>query len=120
MIFADAPQFGLFFTFRGRGYVIGLIAGGCLLVSDWLCGVRYHDPEFYAQHGWPKLAAFMAAALIVWWLNSLGHEETIGVGQQEMKQKPFFREPDSLMMVPARYWPFALCALGVVFYFVRD
>jgi hypothetical protein len=24
------------------------------------------------------------------------------------------------MMVPARYWPFALCALGVVFYFVRD
>lgn len=118
MIFADGPQVGLFFTFRGRGYVIGLIAGGCLLVSDWLCSVRYHDPEFYAQHGWPKLAAFVIAALIIWCLNSMGREETIGA--QEPLRKPFLREQDSFMMVPARYWPFALCALGAVFYFVRD
>lgn len=115
----SAPLFGFFIAFSGRGYVIGLIAAACLLVADWGCGLRYHDPDYYAQHVWPKLAAFVFAALIVWWLDGLGREERLGVEGQEGAWRTFFREQDSLLFVPARYWPLVLIALGGVFYFVR-
>jgi hypothetical protein len=113
------PTSGFFFAFRGRGYVIGLIAGGCLLASDWFCGIRYHDTNYYAQHGWPKLAAFMLAAALVWSLNSWGRDESLGVDQQSMARRTFFRRQDSLFFIPAQFWPVLLCLLGGVFYFVR-
>ena len=30
-----------------------------------------------------------------------------------------FQEQDQLLLVPVRYWPAILCALGIVFYVVR-
>jgi hypothetical protein len=119
MIAGMAPQMGFFFAFRGRGYVIGLVAGGCLLAADWLCGARYHDADYYAQHGWPKLAAFALAGAIVWSLNLSKRDETLGVPDRDAAREPFFRQQDSLFFVPARYWPLLLCILGGVFYFVR-
>ena len=116
---ATPPLGGFFIAFRGRGYVIGLIAAGCLLLADWFCGVRYHDPAYYAQHGWPKLAAFSLAALIVWSLHSLGREEAIGMEGGAASRRTFFREQDSFFFIPARHWPLVLSVLGGVFWFIR-
>ena len=113
------PSAGFFFAFRGRGYVIGLVVVGCLLISDWLCGVRYHDSGYYAQHGWPKLAAFALAAGIIWWLNSWGKEETVGVDQRDLARRAFFGRQDTLFFIPASYWPLLLCVLGGAFFFIR-
>ena len=105
-------------VWRGRGYWIALIAFGCLLLSDWLTGIRFHNTEYYAQHGWPKLAAFFLAAVIVWPL-ALRREDEVINGEQLYKES-FFGPQDTLFFVPARYWPLILAGLGCIFYFVRD
>jgi hypothetical protein len=68
------------------------------------------------QHGWPKLAGFLVAAGLVWWLARREADASIGV--QNRTREAFFRERDTLFLIPVRYWPLALCVLGLVFYFV--
>jgi hypothetical protein len=104
-------------VWRGRGYWVALIAFGCLLISDWLTSIRFHNREYYAQHGWPKMVAFFVAAGVLWPL-ALRREDEVIHGEQRYKE-PFLRKNDSLFFIPARYWPLVLVGLGCLFYFVR-
>lgn len=107
-----------FFAASGKGILVGLIAGACLLVADWLIGMYFHDSSYYSNHGWPKLAAFAAAALIVWLLNGGSADETVPGSELDAVQKPFFTRTDTLFFAPAQYWPWILLGLGVLFYFI--
>lgn len=122
--------------FRGRGIVVAGIAVACLLAAEVYTRARFHDDNYYQQHGWPKLAAFALAALVTWWLSpqpgtspqALQSPET-GISTPSLMNTPtaperssfrvgFFRPQDSLFFVPVRFWPLILCALGVLFYLV--
>jgi hypothetical protein len=104
---------------QGRGIVVAITIAVCLLASDWLSGQHFHDANYYASHGWPKLVGFLAAAAIVWGLSFRRAEESIGT-EEVTPREPFLADRDSLFFIPARYWPMILCALGVAFLFVRD
>ncbi len=104
---------------KGRGFFVAVIAIGCLLASDLLTAVRYHDSNYYAQHGWPKLLAFVAAAVVVWVMSSKRGDETIPGAPAAAQTESFFRHGDSLLFVPVKYWPALLGGLGALFYFVR-
>ena len=122
--------------FRGRGIVIAGIAVGCLLAAEVYTRARFHDDDYYQQHGWPKLAAFALAALVTWWLSPPPvpspqplHSPETGISTPSLMNAPiaperssfrvgFFRPQDSLFYVPARFWPPILCALGLLFYFI--
>jgi hypothetical protein len=69
-------------SYRGRDWLVGIITISCLLLSDFLTSLYYHDPGYYAQHGWPKLAAFWVAAAIVRLLIPQREEEVLGVMPQ--------------------------------------
>jgi len=106
-------------SFRGRGWIVGVITVACLLVSDLWTSIQFHDSNYYARNGWPKLAAFWVAAGIVrWMLPRAEEDEQLGV-QELTAQKPALRERDSFLLLPVKYWPLVLVALGVGFYFVR-
>ncbi|MFZ1087044.1 MAG: hypothetical protein WAN35_18935 [Terracidiphilus sp.] len=106
-------------TFRGRGWIVGIITVVCLLASDLLTSIQFHNSNYYARNGWPKLVAFWAAAGIVRWMLPRA-EEDVTLGAQEVSgQKPALRERDSFLLLPVKYWPLVLLALGVGFYFVR-
>jgi len=105
---------------RGRGFVVAIVTGGCLLGLDWLTALRYHDSNYYAQHGWPKLLAFLTSAVIIWVMSSHRDDETLPGAPVDPQKKPFFRERDSLFFIPVKYWPGILCALGLLFYFIRS
>ena len=99
--------------------MIGVSTIGCLLASDYLTGLYYHDSTYYARHGWPKLAAFWASAAITKAL--VPRTEEVLPGTTDIPQKKsLLREQDGLFMIPLNYWPILLIALGIVFYFVRD
>jgi hypothetical protein len=102
---------------RGRGILVAVITFGCLLVTELLTRSVLHDNTYYQQHGWPKLAGFLVAAGLVWWLSQ--HEGDDSTGVQNASRESFFREQNTLFLIPVRYWPRILCILGVVFYFVR-
>jgi hypothetical protein len=106
-------------SFRGRGWIVGIITVACLLASDLLTSIQFHDSNYYARNGWPKLVAFWVAAGIVRWMLPRA-EEDVPLGTQQISdQKPALRECDSFLLLPVKYWPLALLALGVGFYFVR-
>ena len=116
----DNQAWGLFFTYKGRGFIVGLVTGACLLLFDWLIGVGFHDSKFYSEHGWPKLAAFVTAAVIVWWMDSGRREERLPGATGDNPRHVLFSSRDSLLLIPVKYWPGMLIGLGILFYFVRD
>lgn len=103
----------------GRGWLVAVIAASCLLATDLLASLRFHDAGYYAQHGWPKLAAFWATAGIVQWLLPRSENEVLAGTQRQTARRPSFGGRDSLFLVPIKYWGAILFALGIGFYFVR-
>jgi hypothetical protein len=109
----------MFIQAHGRGYCIPAVLFACFMLTDWFTGRHFHDQHYYAQHGWPKLAAFTLAAVILWFLSADRQDELIpGTAPAEQKT-PFLRAHDSFFWVPARYWPALSLALGLLFYLVR-
>jgi hypothetical protein len=104
---------------HGRGAVIAAVAFGSLLASELICRAYFHDNTYYQQHGWPKLAAFLVAAGVVWFLQRK-QAEALEVANRHVSKEPVLRPRDRLFFVPVSYWPLILCALGVIFYFVRE
>ena len=107
-------------VWRGRGIVIAIITLSCLAATELLTRFVYHDNTYYQRAGWPKLAGFLIAALLVRLLSrpAMGSTGEMDIGNQEGKQ-PLLRDLDSLFHIRAKYWPPILCVLGVVFYFIR-
>ena len=101
---------------RGRGVLVAIITFGCLLTTELLTRSYFHDNTYYQQHGWPKLAGFLVAASLVWWLS----RRDDSAGDQPVTREPLLREQDTLFLISVRYWPRVLCVLAFVFYFVRS
>jgi hypothetical protein len=95
---------------QGRGIFVAIITFGCLLVTELLTRSLLHDNRYYQQHGWPKLAGFLIAAGLVWWLSRREADDC--AGPQNPTRQSFFRERDTLFLISVRYWPLILCVLG--------
>jgi hypothetical protein len=107
---------------RGRGILIAFIAFGCLLVTELLTRTCFHDNTYYQQNGWPKLVGFLIAGGLVWCLLPRRESDVstpTGFQNPAATNSVLFSEQDQLFFVSVRYWPLILCALGVIFYFVR-
>ena len=103
---------------RGRGILVGIITAACLLLCDGITAAYFHDKDFYADHGWPKLLAFLVSAGLVWILvpKPPPKETDPDLLRYEELKPP--AEGDALFFVPMRYWPAILVVLGVLFYFI--
>ena len=100
--------------------MVGIITFACLLLSDLLTSLRFHDSNYYARNGWPKLAAFWLAAGIVSLMVPRHEDEVLSPRDAAARERPVLRERDSFLLIPVKYWPLVLLILGVAFYFVRD
>jgi len=99
--------------------MVAAATAGCLLASDYVTGISFHDPEYYSRHGWPKLAAFWTAAAITQFLLPR-NEESLPGATDISPRKSVLRERDGLFFLPIKYWPIVLFAAGILFYFIRD
>jgi hypothetical protein len=109
----------MFIQARGRGILIAVVAVLCLVIADALTSEYFHDSDYYAQHGWPKLAAFWIAAGLVRLMLPGRPEEVLGAIHAQQPRPSVLRAQDTLLWTPARYWPAVLLGLGVVFYFLK-
>ena len=107
-------------VWHGRGVIVAAVAYSSLLVSELVCRAYFNDDRYYQQHGWPKLAGFLVAAGIVWFLQRNEPAEAPELANRQITKQPILRPRDSLLFVSVRSWPLILCGLGVVFYFVCE
>ena len=107
-------------VWHGRGITVAIATFACLLTSEVLSEKYFHDDTYYQRQGWPKLAGFLVAASLVWWLKRDSGSEVIPSFDRQVRKEPILRSNDSLFFIPVRYWPAILCALGMIFYFVRE
>jgi len=123
---------------RGRGTFIAIIAILCLAGAEAFTRSLFHYYRYYPQHPWPKFAACLVAAALVRWLSPQKEPAAASTPPQEQwlvsggedlslaqhEPSPFkltlFRDSDSLFLIPVRYWPALLCALGTILYFVPE
>jgi hypothetical protein len=104
---------------RGRGFLVGIIAFGCLLIIELLA--YFHDNTYYQKHAWPMIAGLLVAASFIWLLRRRYSQAfTEGGIQNHETRKSVLREQDELFFISVRYWPLILCVLGVFCFFVQD
>lgn len=105
----------------GIGWVVAVIAFGCLMAAEYLTEAMTGDESYYQAHGWPKLAGFMVASLILFLVARLrdGKRDRHLI-DKETGQEVVLRANDSLFFIPLRYWPVAAVVLGVLFLFVTE
>ena len=105
----------------GRGFLVAVIAFGCLLASEFVTERHFRDDAYYQRHGWPKLAGFLVAGSIVWWLGVRWKDEDARtLIDKDTGREVVIRRKDALFFIPMHYWGPILCALGAVFFFVRE
>ena len=104
-------------VWRGRGILVAIITFLCLLITELLTRFFFRNNTYYQRYGWPKLSAFLVAAVLVWLLSRRKGDDPRGI--QGLTRAPLFRERDTLFHIAVRYWPPILCVLGMIFYFVR-
>jgi hypothetical protein len=109
----------MFVAARGRGFVIAIVAGLSLLICDSLTAQYFNDSNYYAQHGWPKLTAFWFAAAVIQLMLPRKREKVLGEIHASPEKPSLLRRGDSLFLIPAKYWPWILLALGIGFYFAK-
>lgn len=102
---------------RGRGGAIALIAFGCLVLTELFTRAVFSDPNYYQIHGWPKLAGFWLAAALIYSLRSwLGISEKRTLIDKSTGEEVRLSLEVQLLFVPARYWPWILLAIGLLFF----
>jgi hypothetical protein len=104
---------------KGAGFIVAVIAFASLVLTEFLVESLLRDEKFYQHHGWPKLVAFVAAALIVYPIARYldAREERAPVDPATGK-RVVLKSNHSLFFVSVRTWPIVLVLLGFVFLFV--
>jgi hypothetical protein len=119
---------------RGRGGLVFVITFACLFITELFTRNHFHDDRYYQQHKWPALIGFLAAAAIIqmliqrkpqvpaaqekdWLVSSSIDPNPEGLDtESNMAKWRIFRKSDSFFVIPIRFWPWILCALGILMY----
>ncbi|HEV8338768.1 MAG TPA: hypothetical protein VGR25_03815 [bacterium] len=101
---------------NGRGWIVAVTTFVCLLLVELAVENLYRDDQFYQSHGWPKLAGFALAAIVVFFADRLlFRTRSQGMGTPQPNGPVAVREPDKLFFIDVKYWPYVLVGLGVAF-----
>jgi len=101
----------------GLGFVVPGIPFACFLLMQLAMTSIFDDPEYYTQHGWPKvLACLMAAGLVGvvgLWLSAgrVLIDKTTG-------QEVTIRRSHSFFFIPVLYWAPIIAVVGLVAIFL--
>ena len=106
---------------KGAGFLVAVIAFGMLLLTELSVEALFKDDKYYQTHGWPKLAAFVIAGWIVFFIgNYLNRKQGRVVIEKDTGREVVLKSEHSLFFINVEYWSYILFALGFVFLFVTD
>jgi hypothetical protein len=107
----------------GWGFLVAIVGIGCLVLTELGVEAAMNDDKFYQNNGWPKLVAFLVAAVIAW---PLGRALNRGQSERELidpntGERVVMKSGGghSLFFIPVEYWALVFMVLGIVFLFVK-
>jgi hypothetical protein len=102
----------------GLGFLVPVIAFACLVACEAGVETWFADDRYYQTHGWPKLAAFVFAALIIWPIGALlerrGGRTLVDPATGEQVR---IGGDHSCFFIPVKWWPIACVGIGALFLF---
>ncbi len=103
--------------------VLGLIVGfASMLLMQIGVNTAMQDGQYYQSTGWPKCAAFVIAAIIVWPLGRAFNRKRIDrrLVDPETGEDVVLKSGGghSLFFTPMEYWAIIYVGIGVVLLFV--
>ncbi|MEW4567441.1 hypothetical protein AB1L88_06195 [Tautonia sp. JC769] len=105
----------------GWGFLVGVITFGCLIATEFLVEEVYQDEQFYQANGWPKLAGFLASAVIVGVVGRwIGRKQGRVLIDPETGEEVRVGGNNTFFFIPMEKWAPILLVLGVIFLFVTD
>ena len=105
----------------GLGFLVAVLTFGCLIATEFLVESAFHDDRYYQSHGWPKLIAFVVAALFVGVLGRLlKRRQGKALIDPETGKEVIVGRNHTFFFIPVEYWAPILVVLGVVFLFVTE
>jgi hypothetical protein len=97
----------------GKGYYVLLVGICCHVLVMMGCKTMLADPSIYQTHGWPKAAAFLLAAAILWLLGkSIARRTAYGI-DSATGERVAYRPRDTLFFIPIPYWSVIFVVLAV-------
>ena len=105
----------------GWGWLVAVIAFGCLVLTELVVEGVTKDESYYQAHGWPKLLAFWIAAVLVFILARFSARSPgKTVIDKDTGKEIVLGKNHALFFIPIRFWPIVLGVLGAVFFFVKE
>jgi hypothetical protein len=103
---------------NGKGWLVAVIAFALLVGSEYASEAWFADQTYYQTHMWPRAAALIVAAIIVWfvgaWLHARGSRTVI---DKATGQEMVIGGGDSLFFIPVRFWAPILALGGIATFF---
>lgn len=108
-------------VWRGKGFVLAMVAFFSLLVTEWTIEYLSADERYYQEHGWPKLVGFWLASVIAYALilTVLKTQERLVVDQKTREKIKLSTSP-TLFFIDIKYLPVIFFVLGIVFFFIHE
>jgi hypothetical protein len=113
----------LMIIWSGWGFLVALIGVGSFFGTQLVVNSLMQDDQFYQTNGWPKLVAFVVAALITWPVgrafNRKGPDRELvdeNTGERVVLSSG---GGHSLFFIPMEYWAPIFLVLGVIFLFIK-
>jgi hypothetical protein len=97
----------------GLGFVVPVVALLCLVIAQLVTDAVFGE-KYYTTHNWPKTAACIFAACMLWslgrWLNKPDPEEF-----DESTWASLLRSSarHTLFFIPVEYWSFVVVAFAI-------
>ncbi len=107
-------------VWSGFGFLVPVITFGCLLATEAGIEALYRDNKYYQSHGWPTLAAFLLAAIIIWPISGIldrrGGRTLVDPATGE---QVIIGGSHTFFYIPMKWWPVVCVALGIAFLLAR-
>jgi hypothetical protein len=97
----------------GKGFYVVLIGIFFQVLAMMACKTLLGDFRIYESKGWPKAAAFVLAAGVVWLLAKSMEGRTAYGLDRATGERVAYAPKDTLFFIPMRYWAIIYILLGL-------